>query len=246
MSSEFGINSLYKAIKDETRKKIIRALSVNESLAYTDLMNLLKIEQTGKLNYHLKILSGLISKKENGEYFLTDKGKLASQLLSEFPERNMNNNKKVKQVWIVAGLGNIAFLLSVLMLYLFNYIAFPTFLQGLVVGAFGTVLTYFLYRAQGIHLHYGSSKERLAIKITYTLLGACICGIGTFFGGIFLISGVARALNKSSPLLGVWGSWFLIIAFVIAPLTGGLLGYLMGKKRSFQKIEWIRQVSNDQ
>jgi len=66
---------------------IVLGLHEKQELAYIDLMNLLKVENTGKLNYHLKILGDLIEKNGNGKYRLTEKGQLASQLLEKFPEK---------------------------------------------------------------------------------------------------------------------------------------------------------------
>lgn len=58
-------------------------------LGYTDLMNLLEITNTGKINYHLRILGDLIEKGGGGKYRLTEKGLLASQLLQKFPNKTM-------------------------------------------------------------------------------------------------------------------------------------------------------------
>lgn len=82
-----GIDSLHKILKDNTRRKIILLLRDKESLSYTDLMKALGITNTGKMNYHLKVLGNLLSKRENGQYVLTEKGMLASQLFLEFPEK---------------------------------------------------------------------------------------------------------------------------------------------------------------
>jgi DNA-binding transcriptional ArsR family regulator len=84
-----GIDSLHKILKDKTRRRIILLLREKESLSYTDLMNALEITNTGKMNYHLKVLGDLLSKGENGQYALTEKGMLASQLLIEFPEKTV-------------------------------------------------------------------------------------------------------------------------------------------------------------
>jgi len=58
-----------------------------KELTYVDLMNIVEVANTGKLNYHLKILGDLIKKDEYGKYRLTEKGQLASQFLSKFPEK---------------------------------------------------------------------------------------------------------------------------------------------------------------
>ena len=82
-----GINSFHRILKGKTRRRIILLLREKESLSYTDLMKALGITNTGKMNYHLKVLGNLLSKGENGQYVLTEKGMLASQLLVEFPEK---------------------------------------------------------------------------------------------------------------------------------------------------------------
>ncbi len=51
-------------------------------------MNGRKIASTGTLNYHLKVLGDLLSKNESGQHALTERGKLASRLLLEFPEED--------------------------------------------------------------------------------------------------------------------------------------------------------------
>lgn len=79
---------MYKILKDGTRRKIILLLNEKGTLSYTDLMETLGFLTTGLLNYHLKVLDDLIIKNETGQYTLTEKGKLASRLMLEFPEEN--------------------------------------------------------------------------------------------------------------------------------------------------------------
>jgi hypothetical protein len=52
-----------------------------------ELMDLTKVTNTGKLNYHLKVLGGLIEKQSDGRYSLTQRGQLAVQLIDNFPKR---------------------------------------------------------------------------------------------------------------------------------------------------------------
>jgi hypothetical protein len=58
-------------------------LSEKTCVSYVDLMNLVGITNTGKLNYHLKILGNLIQKDDSKKYSLSDKGKLAVQFLEK-------------------------------------------------------------------------------------------------------------------------------------------------------------------
>jgi predicted transcriptional regulator len=95
-----GFASLHKVLKDETRRRIVLLLNEKGSLSFTDLMNTLEIDNTGRMNYHLKVLDDLIAKRENGKYALTEKGKLSSQLLLELPE----NTGQLYKRWIMATL----------------------------------------------------------------------------------------------------------------------------------------------
>ena len=84
---DVDFESLHRILKHSIRRRIVLELLEKHELSYMDLMNLTEVENTGKLNYHLKILGDLIVKNENGKYRLTEKGHLASQLLLKFPEK---------------------------------------------------------------------------------------------------------------------------------------------------------------
>jgi hypothetical protein len=79
--------SLHKILSDTTRRSILELLAEKESLSYTDIMTFLQITNTGRLNYHLKALTSLVSKDEAGKYHLTEQGRQAASLLKTFPER---------------------------------------------------------------------------------------------------------------------------------------------------------------
>jgi hypothetical protein len=85
MSVDFS--SLNSVLKHPIRRRIVVALSERESMSYMDLMNLVEATNTGKFNYHLKILGDLIEKNQDGKYVLTDKGRLAAEFLQKFPEK---------------------------------------------------------------------------------------------------------------------------------------------------------------
>jgi hypothetical protein len=78
-----NFESLSDVLKNQIRRKIILTLSKNGSVSYVDLMNLVGIKNTGKFNYHLKILGDLIKKDESRKYSLSDKGQLAVNFLQK-------------------------------------------------------------------------------------------------------------------------------------------------------------------
>lgn len=90
---KLGVASLHKILKDETRRKMVLLLNEKGSLSYTGFMKALEINNTGRLNYHLKVLNDLILKREDGQYVLSDKGKRAWCLLLEFSEKDTQPSK---------------------------------------------------------------------------------------------------------------------------------------------------------
>jgi DNA-binding transcriptional ArsR family regulator len=81
-------------LSDTTRRSILELLAQKEELTYTEIMTLLRITNTGRLNYHLKALGNLLAKDEQGKYHLTEQGKVAVNLLRTFPERVPPPEKK--------------------------------------------------------------------------------------------------------------------------------------------------------
>jgi DNA-binding transcriptional ArsR family regulator len=91
---EVDWSSLHKILSDTTRRSILELLAEKEALSYTEIMALLHVTNTGRLNYHLKALGTLISKDDQGKYHLTERGKLSVNLLRTFPERATVEGKK--------------------------------------------------------------------------------------------------------------------------------------------------------
>jgi DNA-binding transcriptional ArsR family regulator len=74
---------LHKILKDEIRIKIVLLLHDRSNVTYSELLEALKTQDRGRLNYHLKALSPLIEKTDNG-YILNEQGVLAWKMLQEF------------------------------------------------------------------------------------------------------------------------------------------------------------------
>jgi hypothetical protein len=90
-------------------------------------MNMLGIANTGKLNYHLKTLGELVSKREDGQYVLTEKGKLSVLLLQEFSEKKSQSQVEAefpKGFVILASLTSVVYVSVVFALYLVGSLDF--------------------------------------------------------------------------------------------------------------------------
>jgi DNA-binding transcriptional ArsR family regulator len=74
---------LHKILKDETRRKIVLILHDRSNLTYSDLLEALKTQDRGRLNYHLKDLAPLLNKNDGG-YSLNEQGTVAWKTLQEF------------------------------------------------------------------------------------------------------------------------------------------------------------------
>ncbi len=117
MTVEFS--ALHKILKDPTRREILKCLNDKGPLPYGELMGLAKVTNTGRFNYHLKVLGGLIEKLADGRYSSTERGRLAVQMLDEFPERTVqtreskDNSKKllIAAAILLAGIIAISILL---------------------------------------------------------------------------------------------------------------------------------------
>jgi len=233
-----GLASLHKILKDETRRKAILLLNEKGAMSYTDLMNELGIASTGMLNYHLKILGELLTKNEAGQYALTEKGKLASKLLTEFPETSPNGSQGKPKWWRRFWIGTAFFIAVASIIAFAAYFLGYTDLAGLyrelltIAGAVGIS-----YMIAHITRDVLSKKTQLLLgKIMYSLLGVFLGILVSFFGAAFLIV-ASRYLG--GPDLGhiEGGGELSIFVTVLLMVLGGVWGYRFGKKRGFKRPE---------
>jgi hypothetical protein len=75
---------LINALNHQIRRDVLQLLQEGEK-TYSMLLNYFAIS-TGKLNYHLKLLEGLLRKDAEGRYALTPLGKRALEILGLFRE----------------------------------------------------------------------------------------------------------------------------------------------------------------
>ena len=233
-----GLASLHKILKDNTRSKAVLLLSEKGALSYTDLMEELGIVSTGMLNYHLKILGDLLTKNETGQYVLTEKGRLASRLLLEFPETSPNGSQGKPKWWRRFWIGTAFFVVVSSIVSFAAYFLGYTDVAGLyrelftIAGAVGIS-----YMIAHITRDVLSKKTQLLLgKIMYSLLGVFLGSVVSFFGAAFLIL-ASRYLG--GPDLGhiEGGGELSIFATVVFMVLGGVWGYRFGKKRGFKRPE---------
>ncbi len=147
--NEVNWSGLNKILNDPIRRSILGLLAENQALSYTEIMTILRITNTGKLNYHLKSLGSLIAKDAEGKYYLTEKGKLAASLLKTFPEKDQANKNRpfrimIASLWMIVGIAFISFasILSVSTPPTLEHYALDVFL--ILIGALLTGLAIFL------------------------------------------------------------------------------------------------------
>lgn len=178
MSVDF--ESLSDVLKHPVRRKIILTLYEKGNLSYVDLMNFAGVSNTGKFNYHLKILGDLIEKDQNGRYVLTEKGQMAVHLLQKFPEKkfqpivlSMADAAVIGFAGVVLTVVNPVFWVSALIALLkleldvpfFLIIGFSTLAYTLIVP--GAVMWLLTIRRTNSHDMYDLMKPPL---ITFILL----------------------------------------------------------------------------
>ena len=186
-----GIASLHKVLKDETRQKIILLLQQKGSLSYVDLMKALGITNTGKMNYHLKVLGNLLTKKEDGQYVLTEKGTLASRLLLEFPEATARQKgpdvERPQVFWggvIICGFAILDFLFLLQLVFMSGWAGglWAFFVPLLFLGAVLLFIGYYMIVSdvkKDVKIGRKLSKfaKRRAIVSIFFIIGAALLGL---------------------------------------------------------------------
>lgn len=229
-----GLQSLHKALKDEKRRQIITILNEGR-LSYTDLMNALSISNTGKLNYHLKVLGDLVTKTEDGRYTLTDKGKFTVTLLREVREKKSQAQAEApfpRGYLLAASLFSVAIVAVDFGLFLFGQIAVTQFAGYLLTAALGFV---FLVTAEKLRIKRGSlsaNRQMLGAAVSIVAAGAFVGAVALFFGGGLLIGALAQAGFR--VLFPNFTSW-IVFSFTVGAVIGAAGGYVVYKRSRYSK-----------
>jgi predicted transcriptional regulator len=91
-------NVTFQALSHQTRRTIIRIIQTrNQGVSYTELITELGLS-TGKLNYHLDQLKGLIEKNSNHYYVLTPFGEKAVEHLNLIEQKISSEDEKYVKI----------------------------------------------------------------------------------------------------------------------------------------------------
>ncbi len=215
------LGSLHRILKDPTRRRILSALNEKGPLAYVEILGLLEIEHTGKLNYHLKLLGDLVSKDDSGRYSLTEKGKLAIQVTSKFQRVSIQENPATLHVGKI-GLGKLFLVLSI-PLFILSFIPLsPDYrLASNLSVLFGVVTVMFLVFGMVFIFPRSQSNDHLSLlqALGYGVLKAAIGATGLLWvGGLVLAGIVSFPLGAAPGFLGVYrlvvGNSLLVTLFL--------------------------------
>ncbi len=215
-----GVDNLHRILKDPTRRKAILLLN-DGSLTYTELMDKLEIISTGTLNYHLKVLGDLVEKDGNDQYTLASRGKLAYQVLTQFPDQSQPlQDKRIYKAWLVMTAASV--FMAVISCY---YLQIPPFRTAVTVAVLlvGTAFAFY------VRIKPSTRGNRVFfISISAFTLG------GVFWLLIFAFlnySGLRGLMVQSSGDLSF--DVFTTVMLFICWIAGTFAGDLIGRRRSY-------------
>src|SRR3990170_1965109 len=217
------IASLHKILKDATRRKIIILLNEQGRISYVDLMKALGIVNTGKMNYHLKILDDLLTKDEDGKYALTEKGNLASRLLLEFPEEHKQpmgmNVRWSDVVWVV--LSNASYLSIIIYLWFRGYVSINWLVSSIVVFAVATITIFLVKTQMPTRRTYSPKRMMLGTKIVYVTFGAIAGILICWLGGGLIIAGLVTFIRSAGIPVQLFSfDWWVFISWTAGAIAG--------------------------
>jgi len=202
-------------------------------LSYVDLMRGAEVTSTDKMNYYLKILSDIITKTAEGNYILTEKGKLVSRVLLEFPCENIQQRGMKPAWWRRFWIGTAIMALTISTIWATAFFLGYVDLRELYRGLFAILAaTGIAYMLQHISRDVLSKKARLTMsRIAFLLFGTFIVG---FFLWIALMVGL-HASRIDGTLAKEFGSVTpILISFIACDFVGAFIGYWVGKKRDYR------------
>jgi len=132
-------NAVFQALAHPMRRTILKIVSSTDGITYSELITELQLP-TGKLNYHLEQLEGLIEKNQDRHYVLTPLGRKALNQLDLIKQETTNADEKYVKTAEMAQKTSLqpavrSFLLvgvafSFIIVFVWSYIAFTAITEG--------------------------------------------------------------------------------------------------------------------
>ena len=193
-----GEGEFLEAMAHPIRRKIIEYVYDRVEVSYTELLEELKLG-AGTLNFHLKKLSPFLERTDKGTYILSDKGKLAVQILALIrgavrpPERIGPSLGKDVIVLRVA-----AFLIDALIFFIFSGVFLDPQLWGSIIEAIRHIYLIVEFHPWIFHLEHIPALAQLISKL-----------VGTYahiFFAVYIFVTVLEAYKGQTPgkyLMGI-------------------------------------------
>jgi hypothetical protein len=134
-----------------------------------------------------------------------------------------------KRIAALLVLGSIVNLIGAPVLFFLGYINEAFFIRGIVGSVAGFLVALIIYKMPTGRLRYEPNRVRTLTKISFIFLGAFFGGIIAFFGTGFLLTAILDGPIPGGPL----GNAFLIFAWIVAPIIGGFIGYLIFRRSKY-------------
>ena len=132
-------NAVFQALAHSMRRTILKIVNSTDGITYSELITELQLP-TGKLNYHLEQLEGLIEKNQDRHYVLTPLGKKALNQLNLIKQETSTADEKYVKTAETAQKTSLqpavrSFLLigiafSFIIVFIWSYIAFIALTEG--------------------------------------------------------------------------------------------------------------------
>jgi hypothetical protein len=230
------LTNLYKALKDPNRQTIIGILEAKGATSYTELLEASETGSTGLLNYHLKVLGDLVEKNAEGQYVLSEKGKVAFSVLHNFPpQAELARKRRAQKIyWSLLAVGQIVLLASFVVVYFLGLIDVIRLVQACIACAIFLPMSYFGYKSIVNPPSPGSDRMKKRMRVAYPLGGAWLG-----FAISFFVVGLVLATFARPLLRYFWTAEYLAFMVAGAPALGAAWGYWVGKRNGFNQPKWI-------
>ena len=132
-------NTVFQALAHPMRRTILKIVSSRDGTTYSELITELQLP-TGKLNYHVEQLEGLIEKNTERQYILTSLGKkalnqldLVKQEISSADEKYLKKAEMAQKTSLQPAVRSfliIGIAFSFIILVVWGYVAFLALTEG--------------------------------------------------------------------------------------------------------------------